>query len=363
MSEWRYIASRLNGDGTETFLDWNLLLSDVSVQESLSGHGGLDAKITPEVAALKDEDGKPIFVPWSTAIYAEASGQIRGGGIVTQMPMDGPSLSLDCIGFSGYFEGQPWAGEDRYDTADPLVIDRYIVEEFQKAPFDLGLKPAGARESQRVQLSEVVTGKKELYYLAEWAGTLDLDKERTQLAEIGGYEWTVKHTWSDEKVKHEIEYGYPKLGSRRSDLRFVVGENIPDNIPATDDGDEYASHVLVLGSGQGRKMVRADDSKPTKRLGRWKVVSDKAIGKDQAAKSRVALELKALSGELDITEITVWDHDNAPVGTYRAGDEILIQSGVGWADFGDLWVRILGVIHHPEKNSSTLQIRRSEKIT
>src|SRR5699024_11240201 len=140
--------------------------------------------------------------------------------------------------------------------------------------------------------------------------TLYLNKERTQLAEIGGYEWTVKHSWSGEQIKHEIEYGYPKLGSRRTDLRFVVGENIPDNIPATDDGDEYASHVLVLGSGQGRKMVRADDSRPTKRLGRWKVVSDKSIGKDQAAKTRVASELKALSGELDITEIEVWDHDN-----------------------------------------------------
>ena len=44
------------------------------------------------------------------------------------------------------------------------------------------------------------------------------------------------------------------------------------------------------------------------------------------------------------------------------GDEILIQSGEGWADFGDLWVRVLGIIHHPEKNTSTLQIRRAEKI-
>lgn len=365
MSEWRYIASRLNGDGTETFLDWNLPLSDVSVQESLSGHGGLDAKITPEIAALKDDDGKPIFVPWSTAIYAEASGQIRGAGIVTQLPMDGPTINLDCIGFSGYLEGQPWLGEDKYDTADPLVIDRYIIEEFQKKPFNLGLVPAGAKESQKVQLSETVTGKKELYYLAPWAGTLDLDKERTQLAEIGGYEWTVQHRWADgdqDRIIHEIEYGYPKLGSRRTDLRFVVGENIPDNIPATDDGDEYASHVLVLGSGQGRKMIQPYDNRPTKRLGRWKVITDKAIGKDQIAKERVALELKALSGELDITEITVWDHGNAPVGTYHAGDEILIQSGVGWADFGDLWVRILGVIHHPEENTSTLQIRRAEKI-
>lgn len=363
MSEWRYIASRLNGDGTETFLDFNLPLADVSVQESLSGHGGLDAKITPEVARLKTASGEPVFVPWSTAIYAEASGQIRGGGIVTQIPLDGPNLSLDCVGFSGYLGGQPWIGEDRYDTADPLTIDRYIWEQFQKKPFDIGLRPTGADRSQMVRLSETVTGKNELYYLALWAGTTDLDKERQQLTEIGGYEWMTKHSWSGESIKHELEYGYPKIGSRRNDLRFVVGENIPEHIAATNDGDEYASHVVVLGSGQGRKMIQPYDNRPTTRLGRWKVVSDKSIGKDQIAKERVASELKALAGELDITELDVWDHPNAPVGTYRAGDEILIQSGEGWADFGDMWVRILGIIHHPEKNTSTLQIRRAEKIS
>lgn len=361
MSEWRYLAARLNGDGTQTFLDKDLPLADVAVHNSLSGHGGLDAKISPEVASLKGEDGAPIFVPWSTAIYAEAAGQIRGGGILTQLPMTGPDITLDCVGFSGYLAGQPWMGEDQFDKADPLQIDRYIWGEFQRAPFNLGLHPAGAKESQSVQLSEMVSGKKELYYLAYWE-THDLDKERTQLAEIGGYEWRVQHRWDGEDIRHEIEYGYPRLGKRRN-LRFVVGENIIDNLAVKDDGDEYASHVLVLGSGQGRKMVRADDSRPTKRLGRWHVVTDKAIGKDQIAKTRVAAELDALGGDWDFTELEVFDHPNAPVGSYAPGDEILVHSGPGWADFGQMWVRITDVIHHPDKSTSTVQVRRAEKVS
>lgn len=363
MSEWRYIATRLNGDGTETFLDYDIPLNDASVQESLSGHGGVDGKISPEIARLKDPQGKPIFKPWSTAIYAEASGQIRGGGILTDLPMDGPSLSIDTIGHTGYWAKQPWIWEHKFDTADPLEVDRLIITEFQKQRgFNLGLTPVGDRKSRMVRMSESVSGSKELYYLGWWQ-TLDLDRERQQLAEFGGYEWTVGHRWSGERIVHEIEYGYPRIGARRTDLRFVVGENVPDNIGATDDGDEYASHVLVLGAGQGRKMVRAQDSQTTDRLGRWAVVSDKSIGKDQIAQTRATSTLKALSGELDITEIEVLDHPNAPVGSYRAGDEILIQSGTGWADFGDLWVRVMGVIHHPEKNTSSLQIRRGEKIT
>ncbi|ASZ73344.1 minor tail protein [Brevibacterium phage LuckyBarnes] len=362
MSEWRYIASRLNGDGTETFLDKELPLSGVSIQNVISGHGGLDATITPEVARLQAEDGLPIFTPWSTAIYAEASGSIRGGGILTSDPISGPNLSLDCIGFSGYLQGQPWMKEDKFDTADPLQVDRYIWETFQKKPFNLGLKPTGDTKSQQRQLSESVSGKKEFYYLAPWQ-TTDLDKEREQMAAIGGYEWVTKHRWSGEKIIHEIEYGFPKLGRRRTDLRFVAGENISEHIGVQMDGESYASHVLVLGSGQGRKMIQASDDRSSNRLGRWAIVTDKNITKDKIAIDRVAAELEARTGTADITELEVWDHDNAPVGSYSPGDEIYVQSAEGWGNFGALWLRVLGIVHHPEKNTSTLQVRRSEKVT
>lgn len=366
--EWRYIAAHMNGDGTETFLDYEVPLSNVSIQESLSGHGGLDAKIAPEILRLKTEDGKPIFVPWKTAIYAEASGEIRGGGILTDLPMTGPTLDLDLVGHSGYFADQPWPWEDKFDTADPLVIDRYLIEKFQtQESFDIGLRAAGAEKSKPVRLSQVVSGKNELYYIAVWQ-TTDLDRERTQLAEVGGYEWVVKHRWDDvdeEKIIHEIEYGYPQLGKRRTDLTFKVGVNIVDDPTVTDDGDEYASHALILGAGQGRKMVRAEDSRKTDRLGRWTVVSDKSINKNDIARKRATSTLKALAGELDIVDLAVWNHDNAPMGSYHVGDEILVQSDEkgGWSDFGALWFRILGINHQPEKNITTLQIRRAEKIS
>lgn len=365
MSEWRYIATRMNGDGTETFLSYEVPLGDVSIQESLSGHGGIDASISPEVLDLKDKNNRPIFVPWSTAIYAEASGQIRGGGILTTPVINGPKIDLDCIGHTGYFADQPWPWEDKYDKADPLVIDRYLVDKFQtQKHFNIGLKATGAKESQMVRLSETVSGKNELYYIAAWQ-TADLDRERTQLAEAGGYEWVVGHRWSGEKILHELEYGYPRIGKRRTDLTFIVGENIIVDPTVTEDGEEYASHALVLGAGQGRKMVRAEASSSTKRLGRWKVVTDKNLGKKDLAQKRATATLAALAGELDVTSVEVWDSPNARIGSYRAGDEILIQSSDrgGWSDFGDLWVRILGITHHPEKNTSTLQIRRTEKIT
>lgn len=363
MSEWRYIASRLNGDGTETFLDKEVPLSKVSVQNVLNGHGGLDAQITPEIATLQGSDGLPLFTPWSTAIYAEASGMIRGGGILTSDPINGPTLSVDCVGFSGYLQGQPWMGEDKFDVADPLEVARYIWETVQKkAPFNLGLIPKGDTQSSKVRMSDMVSGSKEKYLLAPWQ-TTDLDKEFTTMADWGGFEWATKHRWSGERIIHELEYGYPRLGRRRTDLRFMAGENIPEDIAVTIDGENYASHVMVLGAGQGRKMIRAYDDRKTNRLGRWAIVSDKNVNKDRIAQDRVAAELKARTGELDLTELEVWDHPNAPIGSYGPGDEIYVTSGPGWGDFGNLWLRVLGVTIHPDKSTSTLQVARSEKVS
>ena len=64
---WRYIATKLNGDGTETVLDWDLPIVQPSFTDELSGAGGMSGTIAPEIARLR-VDGEPIFVPWSTAL-------------------------------------------------------------------------------------------------------------------------------------------------------------------------------------------------------------------------------------------------------------------------------------------------------
>ena len=94
MGNWRYIASRLNGDGTETFLSYDVPLSGGQTTTALSGPGGINGTITPEIAALQDEYGRPILEPWSTAIYAEVDGQIRGGAILSAL---GPGFTASFV--------------------------------------------------------------------------------------------------------------------------------------------------------------------------------------------------------------------------------------------------------------------------
>lgn len=368
MSQWRFIAARLDGAGGEEFLDFDLPLDDVEVHQVLNGHGGLSATVAHEVAHLR-VDGQPVFVPWSTAIYAEASGQIRGGGILTDLSEAGPTLSLDCVGFTGYLADMPYTGHRSIERDDPLKVSRHLWEHTQgRKRFNLGIEFAGSSESRDMFIGDDTVlpsetpQKVDPYVLAYWQ-THDLAREFDHLAELAPFEYRTEHAWDGDRIRHRLNYGYPTLGARRQDQRFVVGENVLVEPDIETAGDEYASHVLVLGAGEGRSMMRDEQSTTTDRLGRYAVVSDKTITTPAQAKARATAELKALTGTSDVTEIQVIEHPHAPLGSYQVGDEIPLTTADGWTDETDMWVKILGIVIRPGSDTTTLQVRRAEKVS
>lgn len=367
---WRYIASRPNGDGTETFLDGTIPLSNVEIHQVVNGHGGIKATITPEIASLK-RGGEHIFIPWETAIYAEEDGHIRGGGLLKDFDDDAPQLQLDCIGHTGYLEGMPYTGQKSIERDDPLKVSRHLWDHTQqKKGFNLGIQFAGANTSREMfigddNITPTQTPTKVTPYVLAYFQTHDLAKEFEALAALAPFEYTLDHAWGPgkESIKHTLTYGYPRLGARRTDLRFVVGENVALQPQFKVDGDEYASHVIVLGAGEGSKMMRAEEADPEpKRLGRYAVVMDKSITTPTAAKARAAAELKRLTGAADISEIQVAQHDHAKLGSYSAGDDILLETAAGWTNEKSVWVKILGIQIKPESNVTTLQVKRAEKV-
>lgn len=367
MTEWRFIAARLDGAGGMEFLDYDLRLDDPEVHQVLNGHGGLTGRIPHEQAHLR-AGGKPVFVPWSTAIFAEASGIIRGGGILTDLSEDGPALALDCVGFTGYLDGMPYTNARSIERDDPLRISRHLWEHTQaRKGFDLGLEFAGASTSREMFIGDpdieptTTPTKVDPLVLAYWE-THDLAREFDHLAQLAPFEYRMEHAWSGDRIRHRLNYGYPALGARRQDLRFVVGENVLVEPDIETAGDEYASHVLVLGAGEGRSMMRDEQSTTTDRLGRYAVVSDKTITTPAQAKARATAELKALTGTSDVTEIQVIEHPHAPLGSYQVGDEIPLTTADGWTDETDMWVKILGIVIRPGSDTTTLQVRRAEKV-
>lgn len=357
MSEWRFIAQRLpSGE----FLDWDLPLTDVQVTSELSGPGGLVGTVPVEVARLKAADGRPLLEPYGCAVWAEASGQIRGGGILVDSYFDGQSWRLDCVGLSGYLSGMPWTGGEYSGVqVDPLGVVRRVWNHAQsQVGGDLGVVVDSTSSPVRVGTKkedvEFTTNEgKDVafeagpFLLTPWT-THDLGKVVDDLAQQTPFDYVNHTAWSGDTLVHRLELAYPRRGSRREDLRFVVGENVTIDPTQTMDGADYASEVLVLGAGEGRKMVRASVAASRDRLRRVAVVTDKSVRSKSAATSLGRLHLAARTGVPTISEVVVTDGPLASISSIVVGDEVFVQSEAGWVDLA-MWVRVVAITVSPDE--------------
>lgn len=364
---WRYIATRLRGDGTEEILEWNVPLADPKITKTLSGPDGLSGTIRPEVVNLKAADGSPLIEPWSTALYAEVDGHIRCGGIVSDTKARGDTFSVDALGFAGYPAGMPYLGSKDYKNTDPTAVVKDVWDYLQaQKGGNLGLVvnlPATPiRTGTRLDTDEQSRNPDNGQYVAEttpaaislrFDKTHDLGQVIADAVKATPFDYIEQHTWaSDRVIRHELIGGYPRLGRRRTDLRFVVGENVFELPDATAEGDAYASEVLVLGAGEGSKMVRTHLSRPTTRLRRAAVVTDRSLTSVAAANLRANAELASRTGELAISELTLLDHPHAPIGSYSLGDELFVHTGpAGWQGDMGVWVRLVELTYSPENLS------------
>lgn len=374
---WQFIATRMNGDGTETPLAYDLPIQNPSVTVELSGPGGITGSISPEIAYLQDDAGRPIIEPWSTAIYAINGGMIRAGGIIMGplvVSENGSSFNIDAVGFSSYIEGMPWVGAEYSKIQeDPLNIARAIwahVQEQQDGNLGLSLPSltSPVKVGTEVKETNFETGAGETvsfesgpYKLAEWL-TTNLGEEFDKLAEGTPFDYIVEHTWDGSdasSIQHHMRLGYPRLGRRLHKLRFAVGENVLES-PDVEIGSDYASETLVLGAGEGRARIRGRDNRRTGRLRHVAVIEDSSIRAGREARNRAAEELKWRSGEPTLTEmVTVQNHPNARLGEYGPGDEILLVSGPGYAEDVSFWVRVISMTIDPATDEAALTIMRA----
>lgn len=500
---WRYIAQRFDGTtgGFGQFLDFNVPLQGVSIEDVLSGHNGLSGTITPEYPRLKGADGQPILHEGGTAIWAEdPSGEIRGGGIVTHSDFgEEGSWDIECTALTGTSIDLPYDGADWFVNVDPLDLFRFIWTKIQSdarhnlgisidqitSPIRLGtdlvqtvefdlepdvsaglddLEPApapvappryatnglwrdaavkalkakswkdkqvddalkkwlqkdalieaknwtplteterkirdraietigwppnppspgtnqgtlvvnirpqmnppagGEHESGTVDDTadeEVVTYQYDAYKL-NWYSNLDLSSDLDSLASDTPFDWHLTSHWQDDEIRHHIRLGYPRLGRRREDLRFVVGENI-QVVPSVErDGAEYANEVWVYGAGEGSLMVmgrafRRDDG----RIRKIVTMSDPTLKTQEACLARAEQEIAKRFNVDDISEITLTDHPHARMGSVDLGDEIYVQGELGWIDYA-AWHRVVARSFQPDDgDSQVLTLIRSDRI-
>lgn len=379
---WRYFATRLNGDGTETLVDMDLPIEDVTIEDVLSGDQALNGKIDPAYTRLLGPDGKPILREWRTGLYAENDGDIRFGGILTNSGFDGPEWSLETTGFTSYLRDMPYTGAGYKGVkVDPLDVVRVIYGHVQSQPGgNIGLSVAKTTTGGKVVIGSALAADQ---YDPETGGGLNgltlesqayklniytnhnLASDVDDLASLTPFDYHERHVWNaDGTIGHFLDLGYPKIGRKRDDLRFIFGVNIFEPPSVERDGSIYASGTLVLGAGDGSQAKRALRETPTRPDGlrRIAVVVDDTLKTDRACANRADAENQWRARIDDMDSIIVANHPNAPLGAVQVGDTIRVEGRGEWQDY-DMEVRVLGIAYQPANGGvAEYTIARTDKL-
>jgi hypothetical protein len=251
---------------------------------------------------------------------------------------------------------------------DPLDAARHLWDHVQSfSNGNLGVAVDQTTTPVRIGTNE------EPYRLRWWEG-VDVGGEFDSLAQQAPFDYTMEHTWANDArsdVAHRLRIGYPRLGRRRHDLRFVEGENVVNPVTIEDDGQEFANEVRGLGAGEGPPgvvngrntgMAHAQVAVLDGRLRRVVVVTDKTADQ-QRTEAMVRRNLRKRGQVQDISELTVIDHPNARIAAIDPGDDIYADVESVHLGRVRMWVRVLSVAEAADGHSAVLSTHRSNAFT
>lgn len=348
---WRYIAQRVLSN---EFLHWDVPVDVSELRWDLSGPGALRGAVSPDVGNLRDDEGRLILEPWGTLLYAEEGGSIRWGGIVEYSKLSGAAWTVEAAGFSSYPHGIPFLDTIKGADLDPADVYRQIWTNLQGYPEgDLGVEVSDLSTPIRI-------GTQGEPYVLKWQESKDSGSELDSLAEDGGFEFEERHFWDGDEIRHRIELAYPRLGRKREDLAFIQGDNVV-SLVEPQGWDEFANEVFAIGAGEGRKAKRSRTPIRDGRLRRPIVYTDKGERNEQRLTRIARRELDRHRPELSIDRITVVDHPNAPIGSWRSGDDVLVQASLPWVGDVAIWHRVTSWALKGDK--AELSLERSSTFT
>lgn len=288
-----------------------------------------DAEAAPDIMVVKKE-GFPVKA-WATLL--------SWGYTVYQNP-DLELLMLVYPPDYAWATCQLPAMIERATYSDGTIEDKWMVPDFKFTP----IKP----------------------YVLQWWNDTDVGSEIANLAKQTPLDMAESWSWTADRlgVNQHLKLGYPRLGTRRKDLRFAEDENLLAAVLLRETPDLYASEILFRGAGEGRDGIRALSGQPDpKRIRRYKTVNDKTVTDKVRAQANADTEYLRRTALLTITEITIdATHDNAPMGSFSLGDDILVQCWIPYIGDVQLWHRIVSFTWRPDKDEVVIQLRRSEQF-
>lgn len=359
MPSYRYLTQHaVTGD----VLAWDLPLTDVSYGPELSGPGSMTATLEPHLAHVLGS----MVDPGNTLLFAERDSKLMWGGLIWRAEPEGSKYPIEAAGFGSYLARRHDVhgnlnGRGPWTYADPCKLIRDVWAYCQEqADGNLGVQVDATTSKAQI-------GTPAEPYTTNWWETRTLaDILSDAVAVDGGPEWTEQVTWSAGMPLRQFRVGWPRLGTRRTDVSLSTGVNIVSPEPVIYDGDTYAQVVVALGSGEGRARLRAIDAVRDGRLRLEEVMDLPAVkGTDQlAAKARTERIARQIRG--DIQQVDLIDHPAARFGSFAVGDDVWVQIHDQWTDY-DGWARVTGWTLTPaqgdQQERMTVSLARADSFT
>lgn len=351
---WRYYLQRaVSGQWLHT----DLRALEGSRTKELSGPGALTFKVPVSQFQAIADDGLPLFQKYGTKILVEDDRALRWVGLyITGNPQGDGAVSIQAAGLSHYPHRVPYEGPkieswqpDAFDVVRTIYgwVQNHpqrplgMVVDGHKAGLGIGdpkppARPAAAGTAQTKW--DETYGSLEPYRLAWW------DQKQSgavvdELAAEVGFDYLEGHEWVDRDnltYRSRLRLGAPTFRRRRTDIRFVEGENISTPLVVTDDGDGWAQYAIALGAGTGSTMRRASTGAPDGALACTVYVSDPSVSSTTRL-TQLAVARRRLAQGLRLDSVTVVDQGGyAPLATVEPGDEVYVygdRTGVkvdGW---------------------------------
>lgn len=357
------------------WLEWEVPLADLSITKGLSRPQSITGNLRPHLPRVAEL----ALRPWNTYLHVEdEAGLIRASAILAApFGVQDDQRAVECVGVSTMPHQTVYEGAYAQYLVDPLVVIRHIWSHVQSFPdANLGVVVSQNTSPVRVggypptdpalsgpRVDDSGGGTTEVKpYELNWWDQSNCGAEIDSLLSNVPLDYIEREAWNaaQSAVDHFVDLGYPRIGTRRTDLRFAQGENIIGAVPVAEIDDAYVTDVRITGAGEGSAMVLGQASRRGTQIRRVVQLNEKTIKATARAKAVADAELlrRAEPRGIDTLLIDAY-HENAPYGSFQEGDDILVQCEVDWIGEVSMWHRVLEHTYTPGEGAVALKLRPS----
>ncbi|MEU5742080.1 hypothetical protein ABZ784_29315 [Streptomyces tendae] len=324
---------------TGAWLSTALPVTEVEYGPELSGPGNMTGRLSPRLVA-----SHPSLVdPGNTFIYVESGGQIQWGGLIWDVRASGNEYEIEAASWSSYLQKRfdldgEHGGRGPYTYTDRCTVIRNIWTYAQSVP-DGNI---GVTVDSTTSTSTVGTPSEPWH--SYWYDQTSLGSQMDGLvSDAATPEYTCTTNWNAAKtaVVKRIKLGWPRLGTRRTDITFTSGVNIIEEPEVATSGDDYAQVVVGAGAGDGSAKLRQISAVRNGRLRLEAAVDYPEINGNDVLKARVEWERAWRQNPGRVESVILRNTPAAPFGGWQVGDDVYTRIHNPWTDYTG-WCRVLG---------------------